>query len=131
VNSFAAALDASALLALIQRESGGEIVEASLKQGALISAVNLSEVASRLNHQGWSRNEIAEATEYPNLLIRAFDARVALETGALRNATARFGLGLGDRACLATASREGLPALTADRAWLDLDLPGIEIRAIR
>jgi len=37
---------------------------------------------------------------------------------------------LADRACLALASRLGLPALTADRAWQVLDL-GVEVRLIR
>ena len=41
-----------------------------------------------------------------------------------------LGLSLGDRACLALASRLDRPALTADRLWLELDL-GVEIQAIR
>jgi len=31
------------------------------------------------------------------------------------------GLSLGDRACLAVAGSLGLPALTADQAWMRLD----------
>lgn len=63
--------------------------------------------------------------------VLPFDSEMALRSGALRSATASTGLGLGHRACLATAAARGLPALTADRAWLGLDLTGIEVRCIR
>jgi len=36
--------------------------------------------------------------------------------------TATGALSLGDRACLALGERLGLPVVTADRAWADLDL---------
>jgi ribonuclease VapC len=39
-------------------------------------------------------------------------------------------ISLGDRACLATAHILGIPAMTADRNWRDLDLP-VEIEFIR
>ena len=37
---------------------------------------------------------------------------------------------LADRACLALAMRLGLPALTTDRAWAELDLP-VEVVVLR
>jgi PIN domain nuclease of toxin-antitoxin system len=37
---------------------------------------------------------------------------------------------LGDRACLALALRDGLPAVTADRAWQKTHL-GVKIQLIR
>jgi PIN domain nuclease of toxin-antitoxin system len=46
--------------------------------------------------------------------------------------TRPLGLSLGDRACLALARRERLPALTADRIWLQAGtLIGVEVRLIR
>ena len=54
----------------------------------------------------------------------------ALVAAALRPLTRSAGLSLGDRACRALADREGVPALTTDRAWAKLRLP-IEIRLIR
>lgn len=39
-------------------------------------------------------------------------------------------LSLGDRACLALARTRGVPAMTSDRTWTQLQI-GIEIRLIR
>jgi ribonuclease VapC len=40
------------------------------------------------------------------------------------------GLSLGDRACLALAQQRGCIAVTADRAWADVDL-GVGILVVR
>jgi PIN domain nuclease of toxin-antitoxin system len=48
----------------------------------------------------------------------------------MRPLTAKRGLSLGDRACLALAARTGLPVLTTDRAWSGLEL-GVDVRLIR
>ncbi len=37
---------------------------------------------------------------------------------------------LGDRACLALAAARGIPALTADSAWLSLDV-GVRVHLVR
>ena len=62
--------------------------------------------------------------------IVPFDAEQAYETTEFRGATRSRGLSLGDRACLQLATRRGLPALTADRAWAEIDA-GVEVRLIR
>lgn len=103
----------------------------ALSRGAAMSAVNAEEVAARLHHQGWSERDVAFSLGILGIDVLSFDAETALASGALRPATASAGLGLGDRACLATAAARGLPVLTADRAWLELEQPGIEVRAIR
>jgi len=122
-------LDASALLAMLQGEPGGEVVQ-ELLETALISSVNWAEVAQKaLEWQAeveGMRHELAAL----GLEILPFTAPVAETTARLRATTRQAGLSLGDRACLATAAVLGLPAITADRVWLDLGLP-IEIRAVR
>lgn len=58
------------------------------------------------------------------------ESRNARLTSVLRAVTRRYGLSLGDRACLALAMREQSRVLTADRAWLKLHL-GVDIAVIR
>lgn len=122
-------LDASAVLARLRGERGADIVQARASN-ALISAVNYAEVIGKLIDLGVSA-EVAAATigEF-ELAVVPFDEIDAARTGALRAVTRRRGLSLGDRACLALAERLGLPVLTADRAWADLDL-GVEVVLIR
>jgi PIN domain nuclease of toxin-antitoxin system len=48
----------------------------------------------------------------------------------LRRPTSHLGLSLADRACLALALRLGLPIVTADRAWAELEL-AVQVQTIR
>ncbi len=123
-------LDASAILAVVFVEPGSDVVARALRTGAATSAVNAAEVAARLNEDGWLETEIALTFDELRVEILPFDLQCALQTGRYRPATRRHGLGLGDRACLATARLQGLPALTSDRAWSTLDLD-VEIVCIR
>ena len=62
--------------------------------------------------------------------IVAFDAEQAEAAASISVATRSPGLSLGDRACLQLAARRGLPALTADRAWVGIDVDA-EVQLIR
>lgn len=124
-------LDASAALALILQESGAEQVIEALRSGASMSAVNVAEVAARLHQEGWDQAEVALVFDELDIQILPFDAATALLSGCYCVPTRYLGLGLGDRACLATARVAASPALTADRAWTDLDIEGVEVRCIR
>ncbi len=97
---------------------------------AAISAVNVAEVAGKLAERGSARLDIRSALEALMLDVVEFDELLAIEAGVLRATTRHVGVSLGDRACLATAIRLGLPVVTADRAWATLDLP-IEVILIR
>jgi ribonuclease VapC len=122
-------LDASAVLAFLRDEPGGERVERVLGN-SIISAVNLSEIAAKLSDFGMPKAEIPEALSELAATSMAFDADLAIIAGALRKQTRANGLSLGDRACLALAQRTGRIALTTDRAWADLDV-GVMIEVIR
>ena len=119
-------LDSSAIIALIQKENGAEIVAMHLK-GAIMSSVNFSEVVAVLARKMPRQSIITVLT---NLVadIVPFDEAQALEAGMLYQQTT--GLSLGDRACLTLAMVRGLPVLTADKIWLNLKL-GLEIKTIR
>jgi ribonuclease VapC len=122
-------LDASALLALINAEPGGDVVAATLPE-ASISVINLAEVVTKMIDIGISlRDAWAEAADLVPVIVD-FDAELGRRTAGLRASTRSLGLSLGDRACLALAEHLHLPALTADQAWGNLAI-GIEIRLIR
>lgn len=109
-------LDASALLAMLKGEPGGDRVAEVIGE-ARISAVNHAEVVSYFVHAG-TRAEDVEAMLRPlPLSVIAADRELATLAGHLRAATANAGLSLGDRFCLAHALRDGLPAWTADKNW--------------
>jgi ribonuclease VapC len=124
-------LDASALLALLHSEPGGDIVRQSLKSAhCAISSVNLAEVSAKLADRGVPRDVVREALAAVEVEVIEFAAGQALLSGDLREATRGLGLSLGDRACLATALIQQCPVLTADRAWANLNLD-IDVRVIR
>lgn len=122
-------LDASAALAVVLREAGGDAVEPHCP-GATISAVNLAEMVARLAERGMAETDVRSAISDLGLSVVPFDETRAIATGMLRPSTRARGLSLGDRACLALARERNVPALTADRRWSGLDI-GVDIRLIR
>ncbi len=122
-------VDASAVLAFILKERGGEAVSAHIPDIA-ISTVNVAEVVAKLCDGEVSDDDVRLTIEDLDLDIVQFDGEMAFDSGLLRRKTRHVGLSLGDRACLALARRLGLPALTADRRWAELDV-GVEVRLIR
>jgi PIN domain nuclease of toxin-antitoxin system len=122
-------LDASAVLAAYFDEPGAEIVRPTLL-GALLSAVNYSEVIGKCLDRGDTLAVTLRKLAATGVTVAAYDARLAQRAGELRPLGRRWGLSLGDRACLALAEREGVPVLTADRSWKALPLV-MDIRLIR
>src|SRR2546421_2794181 len=112
-------LDSSALLAFVNGEVGGEMV-AQIIGESIISTVNIAEVVTKLVARGASLQQAREALAMADYGIVDFDRPLAEVTGALVKQTKGRGLSLGDRACLALAQREQLPALTGDREWLEI-----------
>jgi ribonuclease VapC len=125
----ATVLDASALLAMLHAEPGGDLVR-GLLQTASISTVNWSEVIQKALDRDVEVQGLRQELEALGLRILPLTADQAERTAFLRAETRHLGLSLGDRACLALAAELGLPAVTADRAWQDLSI-GIEIRVAR
>lgn len=122
-------LDASALLAMLQDEPGGDVVQ-ELLETAAISSVNWSEVMQKCLERQMDVEGLRYDLEALGLEILPFTAVLAETTAQLRSATRQAGLSLGDRSCLALAAVLGLPAVTTDRIWPDVGLP-IKIRVVR
>jgi len=114
-------LDASALIASIGEEKGAEVVDRYLPH-AMISTVNLTEVASYMVRKGMPMDELSELLKDLSLNIVVYDEEQALLAAALLPKTSPKGLSLGDRACIALAMTQNLPVLTSDKAWKTLDL---------
>ena len=124
-----AVLDASAVLAIFYDEPGADPARAALP-GALLSSVNYTEVIGKCLDRGEAFAAVLRKLAAMGLAVIAHDAQLARRAGELRPLTKRLGMSLADRACLALAERERLPALTADRSWKLLGLD-IEVRLIR
>lgn len=128
-------LDASALLAYLRDEPGADIVAEAVAGGATLSMVNLAEVLTIAADRGADPRELTTRLTRQGLLggavaIEDLTVDDAVEIARLRPLTRETGLSLGERACLALARRLRAPALTADRAWLDLEL-GVTLESIR
>ncbi|MBN1369816.1 MAG: type II toxin-antitoxin system VapC family toxin [Dehalococcoidaceae bacterium] len=122
-------VDASALLALLNGESGSGIVAEALP-GGLISSVNLSEVAAKLFELGMPEKVVHRLLQSLGLDVVSFDEDQAFRAGSLRALTRDAGISLGDRACLSLARDLGLAVITADKAWRGL-LPDVTVKLIR
>lgn len=82
--------------------------------------VNLAEVTSHFLYNNMPPSAVdAMLHPLPMRLVDA-DAELSRSAGHLRALTAKAGLSLGDRFCLALARRQGLSAWTADRHWASI-----------
>ncbi|WP_016952860.1 PIN domain-containing protein [Anabaena sp. PCC 7108] len=122
-------VDASAILALLNQETGSKEVSKFIGKAA-ISSVNLSEVIAKLADAGIPDEDIRQIVSNLNLEVIAFNEEQALKAGMLRPATKSIGLSFGDRACLALGIILNQPVLTTDRLWGSLSL-GVEVRVVR
>jgi PIN domain nuclease of toxin-antitoxin system len=123
-------LDASAILAILQQEPGAENLPAELLAESVASTVNLAEVQTKLTKKGFSAEEAWALACSPVPEIVAFDEDLAKDTGALIRITERFGLSLGNRACLALARALHAPVYTTERIWKNVQV-GVVIHVIR
>lgn len=112
-------IDASAFLALLQKEPGSAEVAPHLSGGKM-SAANAAEVATKLADSGLPVGFAAATLEALGVTVVAFDAEQAWEVGRIRPLTKSLGLSLGDRACLGLGLGHDEVAVTADRTWAQL-----------
>jgi PIN domain nuclease of toxin-antitoxin system len=127
--------DASAVLAMILKEPGGDRVEKALdatSQGAgteiAISSVNWCEVLTKLQRTPASLTPRELAGILSGVEVVPFE-RYGAELAAQMNLQAPF-ISLGDRACLALASARKAAAWTTDKAWARAKV-GVAIEVLR
>lgn len=122
-------LDASALLAFLHDEPGGDKVSEVL-DGARVSTVNWSEVLQKSLRRKADIDGMQQEFMDVGVVFEPFTAAQAELAARLWADTRDQGLSLADRACLTLASERKATVFTADRIWTKLGL-GLEIRLIR
>jgi ribonuclease VapC len=96
-----------------------------------MSTVNLAEVVTKYVLRGFAAQGERLRDELPVVFVPV-DDDLALQAALMVAVTKPLGLSLGDRICLALARRTGLPALTADRSWMEVAGPlGVTVELIR
>ena len=117
-----AVLDASALLAFLQDESGATEVEALLDDySTACSAANWSEVAQKTHSRGADWGNVCALLLSYGVVVEPVTQADA--EWAARRWRVGEGLSLADRLCLATGYRLKATVVTADKAWSDEDVP--------
>jgi ribonuclease VapC len=115
-------LDASALLAFVQREPGGAKVQAMLG-ASVISAVNFTEVSNKLlDKLGIPNGSVAVAQLRPLLQqILPYSSNDTHAASVIHASHRHLGLSLGDCICLALGQKLSADVWTCDRNWAQLD----------
>lgn len=114
-------LDTSALLAYLFEEEGADKVAPILEEGrGVIGSANYAELVTKLVDENMPMEEILAVISSLELEFIPQDEQQARLTGELRAVSKKFGLSLGDRACLALGLVTGLPIMTADQAWQEI-----------
>lgn len=113
-------LDAYAVIALFEDQDVADQVQALLRSGASMSAVNAAEVVDRLAriHHVDGAHPLAEL-QRTGMIVVPFDVGLAIDAGRLRRDhyhRATAAVSLADCACAATAARLGVPVATSDPA---------------
>lgn len=126
-------LDASAVLAYLQQETGQDRVEAAMDEAPCwMNTVNVCEVLGKLCEREMPLHEAQAVIDDLGLLAKDFDSQLAAIAAQLRLQTKSIGASLGDRACLAMAQqaaaaqpqrKSSISVYTAEQAWAKLKWP--------
>ncbi|HEV3304492.1 MAG TPA: type II toxin-antitoxin system VapC family toxin [Planctomycetaceae bacterium] len=122
-------LDASAVLAYALGEPGADLVRKQLF-GAVMSAVNYSEVLKKTIERGGDMEATATLLAGARVDVVSFDSLHAAHTAKLFGETKDRGLSFADRACLSLAIDLGAALYTADKRLAGVKAP-IDVVLIR
>lgn len=121
--------DASAVLAVLNRERGHEKAAGEL-YGAAISAVNYGEVLKKGAERGGDIAQIVAILHQQRMDIVPFDASAARNAAEIWEACKPFGLSFADRACMSLGMSLQRTVYTAEEGMAKVELP-IEVQLIR
>lgn len=116
-----AVLDASAVLAFLNKETGEDIV-AQWLYGSIISAVNYTEVLQKLVDRPSEKRLLDSTIANLRMQIVDFDHEQAVTVASLYASSSKK-TSFADRACIALGMQKNFPVLSGDRKWADLQLP--------
>jgi ribonuclease VapC len=122
-------LDASAILAVLQRERGHAEVLPHLK-GGVISAVNYSEVLKKVIENGGELAKTRLILASFTLVIVPFDEPLAAKAAELWSIGKPLGWSFADRACVALGIVRNAKVLTSDTRLAGAHLP-VKVKVIR
>lgn len=122
-------LDASAVLAYVREESGSDVVALHMN-GALMSAVNYSEVLKKSLEIGGSAQVTSALLDRAQITVIPFDESQAVNAADLFMATRALGLSFADRACLTLGILYKAKVLTADERMAQSEVP-VKVTLIR
>lgn len=115
-------IDTSALICLIKKENGFEKVENYMLENVYISSVNLAEFYSWISQNEIIDIELAvELIQELGILVVDFDENMSIRVAKTIQTTKKFGLSLGDRACLTLSEHLKLKCITCDKIWQNLN----------
>jgi len=135
-------LDASALLALILRESGWKVIDAIAESGlALTTPIALAETLEicRQKQTGISRDEIRTLLSLKNINVVPVVEEDAVEAGYIYKKAAEHNVkskrqihvSLADVMLLAVGKRLETLVVFSDNEWELIDLPGVRVLPFR
>lgn len=141
-----AVLDASAIVALVLRENGVDVITRIITSGvAITTPTGLAEALITCRRKGYrgSRDELAASLMELGLEVVPMVEEDGVEMAFLLECSDNLATGggpqtgevgklsLGDAACLAVAHRLGLTAVVSDGTWEVLNVPGLAIQPFR
>ena len=113
-------LDASAVIAMLKEETGGDEV-AKILNVSCMSIINFEEVASYFALKGWSRKQIGNLLGELPIEVVDVDLEQSWTVAMWRPITDRIaGIEIADRYCLALGKHRGCEVWTADRVWKEV-----------
>ena len=122
--------DSSVMIAILKQEPGYEAQQ--YLGSALMSTVNLAEVAKKLADFNYEKTVIQDALDSFAVEAIPFTYEDIQLSAQLSRQTQPYGLSLGDRICLGLGISRKLPILTADKIWKKLEgVLNVDIQLIR